>query len=48
MVALNTGIILHRLTVSLRITLKLLPGNVEGERGRAEKEGGLEERWAQR
>ena len=32
MAALNTGIILHRLTVSLHIRLKLLPGNVEAER----------------
>lgn len=36
--ALNTGIILHRLTLSLHITLKLSPGNVERDRER-EREG---------
>lgn len=35
-VALNTGIILHHLTLSLRITFKLSPGKVErGGRGGA-------------
>lgn len=36
MAALNTGIILHRLTLSLRIMLKLSPGIAEreGEAGR--------------
>lgn len=34
MAALNTGIILHRLTLSPHITLKLSPGNAERERER--------------
>lgn len=45
MVALNTGIILQRLTVSLHITLKLWPGNVERE---GEREGEENERWVKR
>lgn len=39
-VALNTGIILHRLTLSLHIMFKLAPGNVRRERER--DGGGLE------
>lgn len=33
MAALNTGIILHRLTLSPRITLKVSPGKMKRERG---------------
>lgn len=37
-VALNTGIILHHLTLSLRITFKLSPGKVErGGEGEPER-----------
>lgn len=43
--ALNTGIILHRLTLSLHITLKVSPGNVEREGGG--ERGGSEESWGE-
>lgn len=40
MAALNTGIILHRLTLSSHITFKLSPGNVERESLGGELGGG--------
>lgn len=44
MATLNTGIILHRLTLSPHITLKVLLGNVERERERREREREVERR----
>lgn len=40
MAALNIGIILHQLTVSLHITLKLWPGNLKREREKEVQRGG--------